>query len=50
LGDLGFNFSLNGWLVDNIGWIIFVVIMVGLVVWALGGGKKGSSGRQSPSE
>lgn len=50
LGDLGFNINLNGWLVENIGWIIFVIIMVGLLGWALSGGKKGSSGKSGSSE
>ena len=42
LSNLGFNISLNGFFEKNFGIILFAVIIIGVIIWSIVGGKKSS--------
>ncbi|MCX6749945.1 MAG: hypothetical protein NTZ83_00640 [Candidatus Pacearchaeota archaeon] len=46
LSGLGFQINFNGWFRENFALLFFAILMIGLIIWAIRGGKKGSSERQ----
>jgi hypothetical protein len=48
LSGLGFTINLDGFFRENLALIFFAVIMIGLIIWAIAGGKGKSSGGGKP--
>jgi hypothetical protein len=49
LSNLGIEINLNGFFERNFGWMFFVLLVIGLVIWAVAGGEKKTS-ESSPKE